>query len=258
MGERVGWRSFWWLNAAVNGLGFLALLVMFPETKWHRKHTDETLEGEARSSGSHSSPPAASPSADDVKKENNTLSKADPEDSGTDGKLRQSSASRPYLHDIKGRPGKKQWRIFQPASNPIQSLLSEFILPWKLFLFPIVQFASFLVSWSCSCFLIINLTQSQAFSVPPYSFGSESIGFMNFAILIGAFIGLFTAGPLSDWVSTRLTTRNTGVREPEMRLITFIPYTAIMILGNFVVGFGFEYHWDWKVSAISTVNFESF
>jgi hypothetical protein len=41
---------------------------------------------------------------------------------------------------------------------------------------------------------------------------------MNFAILIGALIGLATAGPLSDWVSARATKKNRGVREPEMRL----------------------------------------
>jgi hypothetical protein len=83
-------------------------------------------------------------------------------------------------------------------------------------IFPIVQFASFVVSWSCSSFLTINLTQTQAFA--PRGFSSLQIGFMNFAILVGAFIGLATAGPLSDWVAARLTKRNGGIREPEMRL----------------------------------------
>ena len=41
---------------------------------------------------------------------------------------------------------------------------------------------------------------------------------VNFAILIGAFIGLATAGPFSDWVSARATKKNNGIREPEMRL----------------------------------------
>ena len=54
-------------------------------------------------------------------------------------------------------------------------------------------------------------------------FSSETIGFFNFAILIGAIIGLFTAGPLSDWLSAWLTRKNKGIREPEMRLLTMIP-----------------------------------
>ena len=97
-------------------------------------------------------------------------------------------------------------------------MLMDIWIPWKLFMFPIVEFSSFVVSWSCSSFLTINLTQSQNFAAPPYNYNSQNIGFMNFAILIGALIGLATAGPFSDWVSARATKKNGGIREAEMRL----------------------------------------
>jgi hypothetical protein len=130
---------------------------------------------------------------------------------------KQATAERdPHLG--KGTPSKQQWRIFQPNAHPFKAIALDLWIPWKLFAFPIVEFAAFVVSWSCSSFLTINLTQSQNFAAPPYNFNSQSIGFMNFAILIGAFIGLGTAGPLSDWVSARATRKNGGVREPEMRL----------------------------------------
>jgi hypothetical protein len=121
-------------------------------------------------------------------------------------------------HLGKGTPSKQQWKIFQSNAHPFKAIALDLWIPWKLFAFPIVEFAAFVVSWSCSSFLTINLTQSQNFAAPPYNFNSQSIGFMNFAILVGAFIGLATAGPLSDWVSARSTRRNGGVREPEMRL----------------------------------------
>lgn len=73
------------------------------------------------------------------------------------------------------------------------------------------------------------------------------LGLYNIAILVGAFIGLFTAGPLSDWVSDRATRKNNGVREPEMRLPAMIPYVIIMIIGNVVVACGYNYHWNWAV-----------
>jgi hypothetical protein len=95
--------------------------------------------------------------------------------------------------------------------------------------------------------LTLNLTQSQAFAAPPYNFSSAKIGFFNFAILIGAFIGLFTAGPLSDAVAARLTKRNKGIREPEMRLLAMIPYVILMVIGNVIVAVGYEHTWDWKV-----------
>jgi len=69
---------------------------------------------------------------------------------------------------------------------------------------------------------------------------------MNFAILVGALIGLATAGPLSDWVSARSTRLNNGIREPEMRLPAMIPYVLIMYLGNIVVSVGYENHWPWE------------
>jgi hypothetical protein len=76
------------------------------------------------------------------------------------------------------------------------------------------------------------------------------IGFMNFAILAGALIGLATAGPLSDWVSARSTRRNGGIREPEMRLPAMIPYVIIMYLGNIIVSVGYERHWPWEAIVI--------
>lgn len=69
---------------------------------------------------------------------------------------------------------------------------------------------------------------------------------MNFAILVGALIGLFTAGPLSDYISSRSTHRNNGIREPEMRLPAMIPYIIIMYLGNIVVAVGYDRHWPWE------------
>lgn len=42
MASSVGWRNFWWLNVAINTFVFFAVLVSFPETKWHRPYTTGT------------------------------------------------------------------------------------------------------------------------------------------------------------------------------------------------------------------------
>jgi hypothetical protein len=151
----------------------------------------------------------------------------------------------PYLG--RGKPSKAQWRFAQPYEG---NFFMELWLPWKLSLYPIVEFSSFVVSWTASSFLTLNLTQSQAFAAPPYNFTSTKIGFFNFAILIGALIGLFTAGPLSDAIAARLTKRNRGIREPEMRLVAMIPYVILMVIGNIVVAVGYQKAWDWKVCSI--------
>ena len=206
MALHVGWRSFWWLNTALIAASILNVLFMFPETKWHRAHPDEVLKNITADA-------KTSPTGSQEKVEGAATSA----EAKMDALSAQATAERdPWLG--KGSPSKQQWKLFQANAHPFKAIINDLWIPWKLFAFPIVEFSAFVVSWSCSSFLTINLTQAFVFAEPPYSFNPEKIGFMNFAILIGAGIGLATAGPLSDWVSARATKQNRGIREPEMRL----------------------------------------
>ena len=238
MAEGVGWRSFWWLNTALNVLALLVLLVCLPETKWDRPRP--ALQPE-KPQTAH--PPRKVPAILQESKSSDKMGSELPSGANSLGLENAIDGS----NFGRGRPSRAQWRIIQPTERPLQSFISAFYLPWKLFFFPIVQFASFVVGFSSSCYLMITFVQSQVLSVPPYNFNVQSVGFANFASLVGAFLGLLTAGPLSDWISIKLTQRNNGVREPEMRLLTMVPYVLVMLLGNFIVGFGFQYHWNWRV-----------
>ncbi|KAK5019360.1 serine/threonine kinase 16 [Cryomyces antarcticus] len=232
----------------VNGIGAgpaetIQPAVMFPETKWHRLHPDELVQ---------TSPTLSQEKmqmAIGVEDSEKNIGRTDTHTTMPGLTASETAARDPYLG--KGGPSKLQWRPFQPNAHPFKSILMDLWIPWKLFAFPIVEFASFVVSWSCSSFLTLNLTQTQAFAAPPYNLSSQSIGFFNFAILIGAFIGLGTAGPLSDWVSARATRKNHGIREPEMRLPAMIPYVLVMILGNVVAAVGYQYKWNyWAIVII--------
>ncbi|KAI4166937.1 MAG: hypothetical protein LQ343_007609 [Gyalolechia ehrenbergii] len=68
----------------------------------------------------------------------------------------------------------------------------------------------------------------------------KKFGFFNLAAVARQLIGMATAGPIIDRISMRSTKLNLGVREAEMRLPAMIPDVLIMILGNFVVGFGYN------------------
>ena len=237
MTQHINWRSFWWFNVAYNATVFLAVVAFFPETRWHRLRAVEVLR--------RASITAEKVETEQVQHEGLEESKLPAADID-DGSVPSKEASLdPYLG--RGTPSKAQFRVFQTNAHPFKSLLQEFWVPWKLFAFPIVEFAAFAVSWSASVFLTLNLTQSQIFSGAPYNFSPQTIGFFNFATFIGAGIGLFTSGPLSDWVSMRATRKKNGIREPEMRLPTMIPYVIVMIIGNFVVAYGYQNKWNWKV-----------
>lgn len=240
MSASVGWRQFWWLFVGMLVLSLAMVIFMFPETKYHRVHHEH-----------HESVATSSKSSDQTNLKGGagamTIEMADLDKTTTNNDLKPTptAARDPYLG--RGKPSKAQWGLYQLSPRPLHDLAISFWIPWKMLAFPIVEFASFVISWSCSSFLTLNLTQSQAFGAPPYNFKPGAVGFLNFAVLVGAFIGLATAGPLSDFVSARATRRNNGIREPEMRLPAMIPYVIIMMIGNFVVAFGYEHHWDWKV-----------
>ncbi|KAI9690154.1 MAG: hypothetical protein M1822_009115 [Bathelium mastoideum] len=245
MSQHVGWRNFWWLNVAMIGASILLVIFGFPETKWHRLHPGEITH----TSVTPPSEKAGIEESSDVEKHAPTDITVAPTTSNHDLSKISTAARDPHLG--KGGPSKQQWAFLQPNAHPFQSILNDLWIPWKLFIFPIVEFSSFVVSWSCSSFLTINLTQSQALAAPPYNLSAQNVGFTNFAILVGAFIGLATAGPLSDWVSARATRKNRGIREPEMRLPAMIPYVLIMIIGNIAVSVGYQNHWPlWAIIVV--------
>jgi hypothetical protein len=245
MAEQLGVASFWWLNTALLGFVGVCCIFFFPETKYNRNFasTHSTL----------SPSPLKSGSADQVGETTTATDHADPEktapvQSQEPNKNGSENISHVHTHQDpwlgRGRPSKAQWKLWQPYEG---NLFTELWMPWYLSTFPIIEFSAFVVSFTASSFLTVNLTQAQVFAAPPYNFTSTKVGFLNFAVLIGATIGLFTAGPLSDAISARLTTRNRGIREPEMRLLTMIPYVILMVIGNVVVALGYQHSWDWKV-----------
>jgi hypothetical protein len=238
MAQYSHWRNFWWLNVALLAATLLGSIFLFPETKWHRQHPKELMTREQKQQTSD----------EQVISELENPEKINASKTSTTAELTTEATpgQDPYLH--KGTPSRQQFRPWQTNAHPFKAIALDLFIPWKLHLYPIIEFSAFVVSWSASSFLTINLTQSQNFAAPPYNFPPQSVGYTNFAILVGALIGLLTNGPLSDWIAARATKRNRGVREPEMRLPALIPYVIIMLINNFVVAFGYEYKWDWRVS----------
>lgn len=233
MAHNLHWRHFWWLNVGLLGFVLVLLVFLFPETRWHRTRLKDLAVGNK----------ATEKEATTVTANSTDTTSAKP---STEPEIDNEHTDRdPYLR--KGKPSWRQFRPFWMVEHPVKSLLLDFWIPWKLHLFPIVHLAAFIVSWSASVFLVVNVTQSQLFAAPPYNFNSQTVGIFNLAVLVGICIGLVTNGYLSDWLSMCATKKNRGIREPEMRLPAMIPYVIIMIIGNFVVAFGYEYKWDWKV-----------
>jgi hypothetical protein len=138
---------------------------MFPETKWHRLHPSEVAETKSRQLSVATVP--------EDKGENNEKFAAPNGDGMNDLAHIETEALDPSLGT--GKPSKKQFLLILPMDHHT-SIFNEILTPWKLLTYPIVELASFIVSWSASCLLTVNLTQSQNFAAPPYLFSSQTIG----------------------------------------------------------------------------------
>ncbi|KAI0003894.1 major facilitator superfamily domain-containing protein [Xylariaceae sp. FL0662B] len=232
MAFNLGWRSFWWFNTGLLLFCFLLNLFLFPETRYNRTR-DQSVD----------------PQGTDTTESDKKMTSAVYDDGRNTDNGEALAASQteqdPWLG--RGKPSKAQFNLFQRYEG---SLLRELWIPWYLHAFPIVELAAFVVSFSAGGYLVVNLSQTQAFAAPPYNYSSQTIGLFNLAVFIGGLIGLFTNGPWSDWIAAYLTKRNNGVREPEMRLLAMIPYVAVMIIGSVVLGVGYDYHWPWPVIVV--------
>ena len=147
-----------------------------------------------------------------------------------------------------GRPSKSQFNLIQrPDKHWKRFLVRDLVTPIHVFLFPIILWAGLNVAGPANVLLLWNLTESTVFSGPPYDFSPGSVGYTNFAFVVGGIIGVLTAGPISDWVATKLTIRNKGVREAEMRLPAMIPFCLLTLIGTIIGSIGYQRHWSWPI-----------
>lgn len=202
-------------------LNVLLLFFFFPETKYSR---DTTLQ--EMSNVSHPPVPAS-----DASKTAALEDRVEIEQSPSFGRVCNQAS---FLG--KGYPSRAQrWTVFvKPDRAEIPLLLRHIVTPAQIICFPVVLYGSLCVAMPACALIVISLTYSPVFSVPPFNFSPLAVGLVNFALLGGGLFGLLTAGPLSDWIAMRLTRRNQGIREPEMRLWSLIPFCVIGAIGMIV------------------------
>ena len=224
MAQYVGWRNFFWLCTGLACLNFLAILFLFPETKFHRSGLNGT---------------GATEKID-------TTGVADK----TSG-VEVIEASRLGSITGRGKPTISQWWLAQkPFPGAVSAVPRDIVLPIYLVSFPIIFWAAIVTGAAANTLLAMNLTQSPVFMAPPFLFTPGDVGFVNFAMFVGGLIGLATAGPVSDWFVKRMTVRNNHLREPEMRMLCIIPYFVVAVLGTIIIGVGYQRGWAWEAIVI--------
>jgi hypothetical protein len=113
----------------------------------------------------------------------------------------------------------------------IATIFHHIITLVEIFFFPIVFWAGMTMGTAANSLLDVNLTQSQALSAPAYNFAPSSVGFANFALVVGTIIGLAVAEPFLDWLAMRATRRSGGIREPEIQFPALILFIIACVVG---------------------------
>ncbi|KAJ6000126.1 hypothetical protein N7481_000535 [Penicillium waksmanii] len=122
---------------------------------------------------------------------------------------------------------------------------------WKIAFRPVLILFLPPVFWSTvsfgigiGIFVVLGTTAATAFS-QVYDFAVWQLGLVWIAGIVGNLLGIPFGGYFSDWVADRATSKNRGVREPEMRLpavsIAMITYPGSLLL--YGLGINYKAHW---------------
>jgi MFS family permease len=117
----------------------------------------------------------------------------------------------------------------------------------RVFSFPAVIYSG--LQWGAQdAWLTFYLTlEEDNWYDPPWNYTDVGVGIMNVPTLIGAVIGCFWGGWLSDrFVEWRAKKRN-GIREAEDRLWMMYPCAIISPVGMLLFGIGTANGWNWPV-----------
>jgi len=132
------------------------------------------------------------------------------------------------------------------------------VRPFRLVLSPPVAFGTILYMTCISWLVLIAVTISQIFSLPPYNFSVEHVGLTNLSSFVASVLASIVAQPLSDGLAVYMAKRNGGVYEPEFRLPLVLSYLIFTAVGFFVWGESAFRADPWPVPVIVGLGFINF
>lgn len=221
------------MASAVIGLVLLVAFFAFPETAYIR------TEPGARSDedGSSSAPEPSSEKAAATATTTSAASTSDVE-----------RASRAPVPAARKMTYLQSLRVFHGTLTS-ENLFKLVVRPLGLICLPPVLWAA-LVEAATIGFLVAMTSNVEVAFEATYHFRSWQVGLCFVSAVVGALLGIPAGGRLGDVMADRLTRRNGGVRDPEMRLPAMIPCLVTAPLGLVLFGVGIEHRLHWIFSTI--------
>lgn len=125
-----------------------------------------------------------------------------------------------------------------------ESLMRMFLRPMALICLPAILWAALVQAVTIGFLVAVTSNVAVAFS-EAYSMYTWQIGLCFIASVIGSLLGIPAGGLVGDKVADWLTSRNGGIRTPEMRLPAMIPCLVSAPLGLLLYGVGVDKDLHW-------------
>ncbi|KAJ5991773.1 hypothetical protein N7451_007497 [Penicillium sp. IBT 35674x] len=148
---------------------------------------------------------------------------------------------------------KKSWAASMSLTDGIDRDASFFKWAFEtaqLIAYPPIWFSGLTVGLFIGCNIAIQLTASQTFTAPPYSWPLHSVGLLSLSGFTGSVLSFFFGGWLIDWIATRATKRHGEHVEPEYRLPAMLIPAVIGPMGLLTFGLVIATGKSWAGAAI--------
>lgn len=126
----------------------------------------------------------------------------------------------------------------------IKQYIQRFVIYFKVFTLPAVWISGVLWGLQDAYMSFFLTTQDTFYPEEPWNYSQTGVAVLNVATLVGAIIGCFVAGVLSDKHVLFLARRNNGAYEPEYRLWFLFITLIVSPLGLLLFGIGTERSWS--------------
>ncbi|QQK48093.1 Major facilitator superfamily domain, general substrate transporter [Penicillium digitatum] len=212
--SNLSWRWSFWLEMILFSTLLISVIFLFPETTFCREDKDIVVVGIQHT----------------------------PKDENSAAEKMNTGSS---LHATSEEPRCSWWSstfaFSQVKSNRKSSLLMACIKPLYLIWHPIAIWGCLMWSVTFTWAILLGAVVSQIFVASPYNMSTVGVGNLSgIAPFIGSAIGTVVSGWLCDFLAKEMTRRNSGLYEPEFRLVVIFPTAIAMAVGSFGLGAAIE------------------
>ncbi|KAE8441710.1 hypothetical protein EG329_004539 [Mollisiaceae sp. DMI_Dod_QoI] len=228
--DRLSWRWIGWMSVIISTVTIIVLYFTLEETMFDRSAYDgPIIDGVQEMQADNNS--------DNEKKVSNNLNHS------------SSSEANPESQTEKKKTYWQRVQLITLAPNVVGTGFKQYIArlvhTLRVFTFPAVIYSG--IQWGGQdAWLTFYLTlEEDNWYGPPWNYSDVGSGLMNIPTLIGAIIGCFWGGYLSDRFVYWMAERRNGIREAEDRLWMMYPCAIISPAGMLLFGIGTAYGWSW-------------